>query len=87
MLSKVTLAAEAIARRELAAGDLRKYAIADAQRGRTDVPRLCAGLCCSGRAQIAAIAEGASGSVWPPSTTIVWPVMNFASSVARKSAA
>ena len=87
MLSKITLAAEAIARRELAAGDLRKDAIADAQRGRADVPRLCTGLCCSVRAQIAAIAEGASGSVWPPSTTIVWPVMNFASSVARKSAA
>jgi predicted MFS family arabinose efflux permease len=31
------------------------------------------------------MAEGVSGRVWPPSTMMVWPVMNPASSLARKT--
>lgn len=75
MLGEVALAAEPLARGERAVADLAGDAVADLRGGRTE------------RAQIASIADGASGSVWPPSTTIVCPVMNFASSVARNSAA
>ena len=84
MLREVALAAEALAGCEGPVADLARDAVADLRRRRAERR---AGLALRLAAQIASIADGASGRVWPPSTTIVWPVMNFASSVARKSAA
>ena len=85
MLRQIALATKPFAGSKLATGDLVENAIANGDGCRSNPT--CSVTSGGSAAQIASIAEGASGSVWPPSTTIVWPVMNLASSDARKSAA
>lgn len=87
MLGEISLATQALTRREGTAGDLAQDSITHADAGRAELPGGTLVVRWRGLAQIASIADGASGSVWPPSTTIVWPVMNLASSVARNIAA
>ena len=87
MLGEIAFAAKTLTRRECAAGDLAQDSITHADAGRAKLPGGTLVVRWRGLAQIASMADGASGSVCPPSTTIVWPVMNLASSVARNMAA
>ena len=87
VLGEIALATEAFTGCERATGDLAQDPIAHADASRAELPGGTLIARWRGCAQIASMADGASGSVWPPSTTIVWPVMNLASSVARNMAA
>ena len=87
MLGEIALAAKTLTRRERTAGDLAQDSVTHADACRAELPGSTLVVRWRGLAQIASMADGASGSVWPPSTTIVWPVMNLASSVARNIAA